>query len=418
MFKKTCNLKEFSMTSPETILPQISTKSRPSDEDILLWYEKGLTECQANYQNKTSGYATEKVGPPLMNRQVNTRNNLCRGNAMLYQTTGLLVWPFGPIDQCSTNSECWFGFLTCGSFQQDKLTELFNSGYQSDPHSSIHPSSFKEWSIKALDITSRIVGLESLVPFVSHVTITANNKHIEVILAQYTLTIPGHYTIEMRLQGLYPGLLYNWKPEDLSKGVEMYHSIFLGGSEGRCPPYVNCGPYNIPLCDVKSLVGNAPYRMKSTHRVVDCPSDKVPSILPLCHGGNNPGRWIRIPDSVLEVCGASKFEKDMKDEHQRQFGKRQDFNKYAAIVTAYAHHTQHLSEDKMWESVKHHSHQSNDNQIYYDILSRYAGGNICALANIEDLPTPLDGRLELFAPYDCKYRLFTSEQVTIITYLI
>jgi hypothetical protein len=411
-FKKSCDPSTFSMTSPETILPQVSTKSRPSNEEILMWYGKGLEECKAAYLNKSTGYQKEKVGPPLMNTELHGRNNECRGNAMLYQITGMLIWPFGPIDQCPINSECWFGYLACGHFEKEKVIKLFSSGAR--PNLVQTPDFNPTWSIRSLDITTRIVGLESLVPLVSYVNITKSEPvPVEILLAQYTLTIPGDYTIEMRLQGFYPGILHQWKPGVLQKGVEMYHSVFLGGCEGRCPPYQNCGPYNIPLCDVKSFVGNPPYRMRSAHRHVDCPSTAHSSDpLPFCQSGNHPGRWIRIPESVIEVCGIAKFENDLVDERKRQQGKRQDFGRYSAITTAYAAHTQHLSPDKMWESVKLiDPHASANEKIYLEILQRYSGGNLCSLATVEGPLTPLDGKLELFAPYGCRYHLFSSAQV-------
>jgi hypothetical protein len=416
-FPHTCSPKEFSITSPETILPQVSKRSRPGDAEILAWYNKGMQECNAYYQNNSAALMKEKVGSPLMATQLQQRNNDCRGNAMFLQVTGLLIWPFGPIEECPTSSQCWFGYLTCGQFDQEKLTRVFSSGRT--PLAVVPTPAFKEWSIRALDITTRVVGLETLVPFVSLVHLTDTEKNpIEILLAQYTLTIPGQYTIEMRLQGLYPGLLYDWKPEDLIKGVEMYHSIFFGGSECRCPPYVNCGPFNMPQCDVKSFLGKSPYQMRSVHRHVDCPASSGSShsksshvTLPYCSGGNHPGRWIRVPDSVLTVCGADKYEQDLKDEHKRQIGKRQEFGKYAAVITAYSQHTQQVAVEKMWEPIKAAEHHTPHEKVYLEVLSRYSGGNICSLANIEDPPTPLDGKLEIFAPYDCKYRLLTSAEV-------
>jgi hypothetical protein len=414
-FPHTCSPQDFSITSPGTILPQISEKPRPSDDEILIWYKKGLQECNTYFQNHSDALLKEKVGIPLMNVPISTRNNFCRGNAMFLQVTGLLVWPFGPIDQCPTHSECWFGYLTCGEFQKEKLTQVFASG-RGHPRANVPTPAFKAWSMKALDISTRVVGLESLVPFLSLVPLSdTDKKPIEVILAQYSLTIPGKYTIEMRLHGLYPGMFYDWKPEDLTKGVEMYHSIFFGGSECRCPPYNNCGPYNIPLCDVKSFVGNSPYQMSSIHRHVDCVSKSShgskSTSLPHCRGGNHPGRWIRIPESVLTVCGSEKYEQELIDEHKRQFGKRQDFNKYAAVATAYSRHTQTIPTEKMWEPVKAGEHHTHDEKIYLEMLSRYAGGNICSLADIAEPSTPLDGKLEVFAPYECKYRLLSTAEV-------
>ena len=217
-FKKSCDPSKYSVTSPETILPQLSTESRPSDEEIMAWYEKGFEECQAAYGNRSVGYLKEKVGPPLMNVELRQRNNECRGNAMLHQITGMLVWPFGPIDQCPINSECWFGYLVCGNFEKEKVMKLFSSSRPSLVEATdFNPS----WSIRSLDVTTRIVGLESLVPMISYVNIIKSESvQVEILLAQYTLTIPGDYTIEMRLQGFYPGLLNHWKPEVLRKGVK------------------------------------------------------------------------------------------------------------------------------------------------------------------------------------------------------
>ena len=153
--------------------------------------------------------------------------------------------------------------------------------------------------------------------------------------------------------------------------------------------------------------------MKATHREVTCTTTAHSSDdLPFCHGGNHAGRWIRIPESIVQVCGIEKYENDLANERKRQQGKRQEFDKYMAITTAYAAHTQHLSPEKMWESVKLiDPHASTNEKIYLQILQRYSGGNICSLATVEGPLTPLDGKLELFAPYDCRYHLFSSAQV-------
>jgi hypothetical protein len=407
-----CNPAKYSQRSPQSVFPP-SYLEEPQLDDIQQWFKIGLNECQVHYEKQRKQYAIAKLGPPLSLDAPHDRNELCRGNEMVYQTTGLLVWPFGPISNCPTYSECWFGLLSCGEFNSNGLQNLMKAGPKQVGKENLEAfPEFKGWTIRSLEANIRIAGPEILVPQSRHLSWTnASFGSVEALIYRYTLTIPGKYSIEMRLQSIYPGLLYAWSASARSRGAETYHSIFLGGCEGRCPPYQNCGPYNIPACDQKSFVIGSPFALEAQDASSACSLPKSP--LPFCSSGNHTGRWLRVPDHILTICGVDPFRSALIAEKERQRGKRQDFNKYTAIMSAYVKHSQEVDPREVlgYLQTAAHSGGSKHHQVHLDTLIKYANGNLCSLAHIEDPHSSLDGSLDVFAPYDCRYQLFSSALV-------
>lgn len=115
-FVETCDTSAYHLTSPKSSFPlHIDTLSfDPDFVDIKKWYDIGLKECNSYIELHGKELLTSAVSNALGHHPPRSKVNTCRGNELLYQATGLLVWAFGPISKCPPYSKCWFGLLTCG----------------------------------------------------------------------------------------------------------------------------------------------------------------------------------------------------------------------------------------------------------------------------------------------------------------
>jgi hypothetical protein len=115
-FVETCDTSEYHLTSPDSAFPYHidSLSFDPDFADVKKWYDIGLKECNNYLELHAKDLSTTPVSDPLTHHPPKAQVRTCRGNALMYQSTGLLVWAFGPISKCPPYSKCWFGFLTCG----------------------------------------------------------------------------------------------------------------------------------------------------------------------------------------------------------------------------------------------------------------------------------------------------------------
>lgn len=237
VFNPVCDLTEYEFSFTNTSLPVavefdnalIELLPRENSErNFLRWYEQGLEECNAFLSTDPFESKKKKHTSPLFNN--NARNvasaTSCRGNRLFYATTGLLVWPFGPLMECETHSRCWFGLLTCGFFKREEFQSTFDIG----PRGGI----FRGWSMKALHVDISVSGPEVVAPRVRHTRLPAatnsGDRGTSVLLVDYMLTVNGEYTIHAGLEGLYPGML-----SDVTKFNQAEESgrRFLARSSGR-----------------------------------------------------------------------------------------------------------------------------------------------------------------------------------------
>jgi hypothetical protein len=81
------------------------TSSRDKEATFLAMYLQGLQQCE-QYAS-TLGNNTEGLG--RIKRMVNEEelHKGCRGRTLLHSLTGMTVWPFGPVESCTTHSTCW-----------------------------------------------------------------------------------------------------------------------------------------------------------------------------------------------------------------------------------------------------------------------------------------------------------------------
>lgn len=335
----------------------------PQDE-IQAAYRAGKAECEKHLHSdaafKTEGHApyyTDNSRIPMGGQKQ------CRGRAALYDLTGMLVWPFGPIHDCPTYSKCWFGLLTCGTpklpeireqalGEISKVTKRFNVTTVPD---------VSQWSIKAIRIHARITGPEIVVPDQRLLTLSLSQPTPEeVMVLQYHLTIPGNFLIEARQLEFYPAILMPFT----AYGLENAGRVFLGGTESRCRAWTKCSLHaNCCGCDEKSMVSTTPMAIVAADGSGKC---AAVSALPLCPAGDSrhAGRWIHSSNpSLTPRCEA--------------------------------HHNYNL----MTETTKAHP-----------LEWKQASGNPCIHVDAghhEDMGSSS----WFYAPYDCKYHFYTRVEL-------
>jgi hypothetical protein len=312
-------------SSPEsrtTVLPRPLPATRgPSQETIQDWYDKGIKECKEYLQ----------VVSKLNHTQVAEE----RDNSFFYKLTGLLLWSFGPVSQCPTHSKCWFGIMTCGNFQAQRVVDFYKERRvwklpkaKPVPVMPHRMPDFDQWSMKALHIHTHIKDIESFVPemFYTSFVHSVSGSVVDVQIAEYTLTIPGFYHIEAWLLGFYMGKLFKFTESEVNRGVEdllhiPFSSVRFVTPITYCEDCKTClNPYfECCKCLSQTFLVNAPFPMTSTYGGHKCGKNgHIPvtnlslahkqlknldqSMLPLCKRGDHVGRYLIIPDEVTKRC--------------------------------------------------------------------------------------------------------------------
>ena len=203
--------------SPSSLLPQRANQQRlKKSKGFEPYYYSGKKECQKFLKTYNPEYPTP-----------------CKGIGQLFRMTGILLWPFGP-KTCTTYTDCWIGVLACGEPNENSLK---NMGYDlitkslSSWNQGARVPQMLGWSIRSLVLYIRVVGNEIVVPEQRYTSVLEmNGQGNDVLLAQYVLTKPGSYQIEMRVFELYPSVLYNWTYfQRTNLSMDTVANEFLGG---------------------------------------------------------------------------------------------------------------------------------------------------------------------------------------------
>ena len=74
---------------------------------FMAMYHKGLQDCEAFARRDmdNSSRANDFNSKHVLNKMGLYKG--CRGRKLLRSLTGMVVWPFGPVQACSTHSTCW-----------------------------------------------------------------------------------------------------------------------------------------------------------------------------------------------------------------------------------------------------------------------------------------------------------------------
>lgn len=324
-FQPACDLHENARYGHQTPTKELPIKADTNwlfaeNGDILEWYKSGKKECEAFLQKKSKFFSTEHNAYYTNSHTMPPASFLCNGYHTLYDLTGMMVWAFGPYRSCPTYSKCWFGLLSCGTYQsenvktivQQKLIEHFKAINESYSFIEFNPA----WSIRSLLMQTRFIGQELIVPELRYYSLP---DHEDVLIAQYVTSYSNdNYTsgvthnkvvrastIEIRHAEFYPSIFFQWAAEMYQQwDVLNLGVVFLGGNQGRCRPFMKC-PYanNCCDCDTKSFVLNTPLKVQVPHAGLQhCPELFKPftqRALPICTGKNQPGRWIRASYSAV-----------------------------------------------------------------------------------------------------------------------
>jgi hypothetical protein len=287
------NRSAFGFPSPDSVLPALNSILGMGLDGtrVLAFYNSGLAECN----NRLTHLGNE-----------NNREFLLTHSAQeVFEQLGIIFSSFGPGD-CEMDADCWSGLLTCGTFNEAsfKVSYYNHSRYKSDD--TILPM-YMGWSLRAFHMNMIVKGREILLPPLQLVSLTVpaadgssiGASPVEVLIGKYVLTVPGNYSVESRVQSLYPGALFNFSAEEKSQGLDLQHVQSFGRTGHR------------PLRDkISTAEVQMPLRVHvsaAARRNRDAPS-QLPE-LPFCTDGNHRGRWLLIPDtdSVLRLCGSCAY---------------------------------------------------------------------------------------------------------------
>ena len=270
VFSPVCDFTEYAVSYTNSSLPrqvEYETMLREivpvdhSEELFLQWYERGLSECK-DYLATRPFDGNVRTSPIFnMAKTDSAGATTCRGNRMLHEVTGLVVWPFGPIRECQTYSRCWFGLLTCGNFDNEKFSSLFGSD------GSRVSATFQGWSMGALHVDMSVSGREVVAPRVRHTTFPTP-KHLKkasvgpstsVIVADYVLTVDGaDYTIDLGLMGLYPRTLYRYNPDHNRMRRQLFLNSKTEAQDKKRTSKTSKSRLSVPKPPKKTSIGPRP----------------------------------------------------------------------------------------------------------------------------------------------------------------
>ena len=396
-----------------------------SDMEMKEWYDRGKAECGAFLASNATSMKTNFPPPYQESRDIPFQGqSKCRGRDMLYSLSGIVVWPFGPMGGCATYSNCWFGLLTCGELNKQYLSSIATKPILDVLH--IHRPganlpTMGNWSISALRIHLRLLGLEIIVPDQRLVSVASgsNSGMDDVLIGQYVITIPdNNYKLEIRLTELYPSSLYPWSKEDIDVyGMEIPGNIYLGGSESRCNGG-HCRWRNVCCgCDEKSFVAGTPIIIDAVSGIEKCPevlkmrqaherhskrkrahegvsdsyldaTQKEPASLPLCKAmdSKSPGRWILSSQTRLRTIA----------KHTVSCHSNRSVNAFSDVPLG--------SKGPKQESVTGKSAHRHSTGDWFE-----ASGDPCIIKDGD----PEDGGESswFFAPYTCRYHFYTKVEL-------
>lgn len=181
----------------------------------------------------------------------------------------------------------------------------------------------------------------------------------------------------------------------------------LGGIQYRCMPYKSCPiPYSCCGCIEQSY----PFDSPKAITVLDtgrCDGSYAGKTLPLCKGGNKKGRYIKMPPILQSLCGVDEFSERIAS-MQRMTTDSAKWNVFSTkIKQDYTNKIKDTNTTMVWNAAITAVIQD---RSYHKVLSAYASGNPCALADIRPHRDSNIGALAIYAPYSCKYHLFSVEE--------
>lgn len=427
--------------------------------DILKWFEIGLNDCNVFLANNKETYQNTSIPDAFVEpKTIKGFQTLCRGNEMLYQLTGAITWVFGPdisthgsSYECPVGRNCWFGVLTCdgstsngasrhsaikSSYFNDAAVDIAAKNerdYRSVPRdipsedrfgsAYYHNASYGSSSLspRALHMNIRVSGDEVVSPHVRYTTMRYRGSLVDVLIANYTLTIPSSAgaLIEANLIWFYPGKLFSFPESSAGDDWDLKGTVFLGGAEYRCSWKGPCKyPQDCCSCPTHAIVSNTPVSV-----AVPPPLEASSSCttrggvhsfsLQLCRNGNHQGRWIRLPGEIRQLCNASGYIRQIaEDPTNKQTGpiSMEYMRSVQANNAEIVRQFKNIAEDAL-------GGQDASRRGFFEELLRHSDGNhLCMLMDIgvskSSQPLMDSDRLWLYAPYSCKYQVYSKDEVS------
>ena len=94
-------------------------------QEIKKYYLAAKVDCENFLLNYTIDKQSLPAYWPNMKEFGQAGQPRCRGTPQLFEITkGMIAWPFGPLKSCPTYRKCWFGVLTCGRVDLDRMRTL------------------------------------------------------------------------------------------------------------------------------------------------------------------------------------------------------------------------------------------------------------------------------------------------------
>lgn len=414
----------------------------PSKEELYRYYVEGRRKCSELlevFNSSSSDPGSRYVGVHAgFNHSWPTQlQTHCRGNRALWDFSGMIISPFGPMDRCPTYSKCWFGLMSCGTPNIEKMNSFVQKC------AANRKLRINTWSIRSLSVLMRVIGSEIVVPEQRYLTMstyvpTAAGEDDDVIVAQYFLTRPRTLKefetlslLEVRLFEFYPGLLLNSSRSMLEEqGADNCQVVYLGWNEPRCSPQVKgkCSIANTCCgCEKQSFVYGTPVAVNVSDGSTRCIPNAglhgrvFPPPLPLCTSGNSshPGRWIASSLRQYGVycqegltmrvnralSGHSAISVDRKNRvvDVRDRSTNQDRRK--------APNNNRESSHKLEKKTNHRTRTTASDARGEDRGWFEASGNPCSVRS----ETAEDGGQHywFYAPYSCRYRFYTKKEAAL-----
>jgi hypothetical protein len=360
------------------------------DHNLTRYYEEGRQRCAKTIENPTKLIPIER---------------------QFFRQFGIIFVSFGPMTSCSIHSQCWFGVLSCGSgeFKSNALIPEYGSEIRKRRFRGIHMESspylpdqpipkFLGWSMQSLHFQFRVVGSEIIFPQVLYL------RSKNILFCSFTLTLPGSYRIEMIPREFYPGVLFNYTKNEM---VEGYHLLGYKALLTTPAPQIISFPMEISL-----KKNNCQFNKKLSNQHLE-----LPTPLPFCLNGNHTGRYLTIPIESLHICRAEKFISMIKP-LQRQHPPHDILASAIEREFIAMDHTKHDQELRRYfiDQYQHNASLSTHSRLHFKELLRHTDekSSLCSIVvvnNFHMVPGLIDTRHEIFAPYQCRYKFYSPQQV-------
>lgn len=96
----------------DSIMSPMAGSTLSRQDSFLEMYRQGLQRCEEHSRTLDTEVKAPSVRPRhIFNEAAGGLHGGCRGRKLLRDLTGLTVWPFGPVDTCTTHSTCWYDLL-------------------------------------------------------------------------------------------------------------------------------------------------------------------------------------------------------------------------------------------------------------------------------------------------------------------